>query len=170
LSGRLAGALPQWWKLGFEIRGRADSYLGLNGIAGQDESYYLHRFRLNSTMTIRPWLRIFTQAQDSRVAEYDHRPVPGTVADNADLRQAYLDVGVNGESPWVLRVGRQPLVFGDMRLVSTSNWSNVGPNYDAVRLTHTRPGVRLDWFASLVVTPGPASTGPARRGIDSQKG
>jgi len=153
LADRLVGALPEWWKLGFEIRGRADHYLNLDGTAGRDESYYLHRFRLNSTIAVRPWLRIFTQVQDSRAVGYDRRPVPGAVANTVDLRQAYLDVGVHGESRWALRVGRQPLLFGDMRLVSTSNWSNVGPNYDAVRLTHSRPGVRLDWFASLVVTP-----------------
>lgn len=91
MSDRLAGSLSEWWKLGFEIRGRADNYLGLNGVAGQDETYYPHRFRLDSMITIRPWLRISTQAQDSRAVDYDRRPVPGTVANTADLRQAYLD-------------------------------------------------------------------------------
>jgi hypothetical protein len=152
-NGALGNSMPSWWKLSLEIRGRADSYGGLSGVAGWDDHYYLHRLRLNSAFTVRPWLKLFVQLQDSRVADYDRLPTPATIRNPVDLRQAYVDVGIAGEQRWALRVGRQPLVFGDMRLVSTSNWSNVGPAYDGVRLTHAIGAARLDWFAVQVVQP-----------------
>jgi hypothetical protein len=49
-----------------------------------------------------------------------------------------------------------------MRLISTSNWGNVGPNFDAVRLTVRKPGVRADGFTSMVVVPGRGFDRPRR--------
>ena len=147
--------LPGWLKLGLEIRGRSDNYENLNGVAGFDDSYYLHRVRLTSTVTIRPWFRIVTQTQDTRVAGYGRSPVPYSVADFLDLRQGYVELGTAQEGPWGVIVGRQPLIFGDMRLVSTSNWGNVGTNYDGVRLTRRAGIARVDAFYTFVVTPCP---------------
>src|SRR6185503_3323264 len=70
-----------------------------------------------------------------------------------DLRQAYVEAGVEEGDGWTARAGRQPLVFGDMRLVSTSNWGNVGPAYDAARVSYRKAGARLDGFASSLVAP-----------------
>lgn len=152
-NGYLTPALPAWWRLSFEIRGRAESYQGISGVAGFGDGYYMHRLRVNSTFTVRPWLRVFAQFQDSRVGDYDRSPLPWTIRNPLDLRQAYVDVGVGGDQAWTVRFGRQALVFGDMRLVSTSNWSNVGPSYDGLRLTYARGKVRLDWFGVQVVQP-----------------
>lgn len=146
------GPWPSWWKLGGEVRGRLDSFTGLPGAPGDDDSFYLHRIRLNSSFQIQPAMRIFVQAQDSRVMGYERTPCPKTVANSFDLRQAYFEAG-NSDSGWRLRAGRQNMVFGDMRLVSTSNWGNVGPGFDAVRAGYRRPGVRLDAWGSFVVLP-----------------
>ncbi len=155
--------LPSWLKLTGEIRGRSDNYFGLNGTPGRDNSYYLHRLRLNVTVTVAPWLRLVAQGQDSREAGYDRAPVPYTLANPFDLRQGYVEIGLRADdAPWTLRFGRQPLVFGDMRLVSTSNWGNVGPNYDGLRLTVRQPGVRLDGFVSRVVVPGDGFDAPRK--------
>lgn len=148
---RLTGVMPHWWKLGIELRGRIDTYSGLETI-GRD-TYYLHRLRLNSTIRARPWLSFFTQVQDARTLDYDRRPIPATMRNPIDLRQAYMDIGTGEGGRWSLRVGRQPLTFGDGRMVSTSNWGNVGPTYDAVHLTRGTPSSRIDIFSSLVVLP-----------------
>ena len=153
LPDRLNSYLPRWWKLGVEIRSRLDTVTGYGGVADTRDTYYLHRLRLNSTITVRPWLKLFSQMQDARTVDYDRKPVPAVMRNPIDLRQAYADIG-NREQHWALRLGRQPIVFGDMRLVSTSNWSNVGAGYDGVRLTHTSPGAQWDLFSSLVVMPG----------------
>jgi hypothetical protein len=146
--------LPPWLKLGGEIRGRLDNYFGLNGTPDWDDTYYLHRFRFNARVSAAEWLRVVAQFQDSRQAGYDRTPVPYSVAQPLDLRLGYLELGSEAtEAPFALRVGRQPLVFGDMRLVSTSNWGNVGPAFDAVRVSLRRSRVRLDGFSSYVVVP-----------------
>lgn len=85
---RAADAMPDWWKLGLEIRGRAETYQGLGGIPGAADSYYLSRLRLSSTFTVRQWFHLFAQMQDSRAPGFDRRPLPGNVADTFDLRQA----------------------------------------------------------------------------------
>src|SRR5215470_7356732 len=69
-----ARALPDWWKFGLEIRGRWDTFDGTAAVPGRFDSYYMNRLRLNSTFTIRPWLRIFAQAQDSRTTDYTQQP------------------------------------------------------------------------------------------------
>ncbi len=146
--------LPEWLKVTGEIRGRLDSYFGVNGVAGRDDSYYLHRLRLDATAAVSPWLQVVAEGQDARQAGYDRTPVPYTIADPLDLRRLYVELGRRKEeAPWNLRIGRQPLIFGDMRLVSTSNWGNVGPNFDGVRLSVRENGMRLDGFASRVVVP-----------------
>jgi hypothetical protein len=95
------------------------------------------------------------QAQDARGFGYDRRPVPATITDSADLRQAFIDIGTPDEQPWNLRIGRQALIFGDMRMIGTSNWSNVGAGFDALRLTRKLGRARLDWFAATPVQPMP---------------
>lgn len=141
------------FKLGLEIRGRVEGHEAYSGVAGQDDAYYLHRVRFTSTFAVRPWLHLFGQIQDSRAPGYDRTPVPCSVTNTVDLRQAYVEIGLKGEQIWTVRAGRQPLVFGDMRILSTSNWGNVGPAFDAVRLSRKTPRARLDWFASLAVVP-----------------
>lgn len=145
--------LPDWWKFNVEIRGREDTFIDTSAKAGNLDSYYMSRVRLSSTFTIRPWLRVFTQAQDSRTTDYYTEPAPASVHDSMDLRQAYVELGVPGEGHWSARLGRQPLAFGDLRLIATSNWSNVGPAFDSARVSYTRPAVRLDWFSGFAVVP-----------------
>ena len=138
--------------MGGEVRGRLDNFTGLPNVPDGRDSFYLHRLRFNSAFQVRPWLKIFAQAQDSRVAGYDRAPCPQTVINSLDLRQAYAELG-SADSAWRFRAGRQTLVFGDMRLVSTSNWGNVGPGFDAFRASYSRSGVRLDAWVSSVVLP-----------------
>lgn len=142
--------LPRWLEVGAELRGRAEGFTGLDYAPGNNDSYYLHRLRLHAAVEPLPWLKLFAQAQDSRAPAF-RKPVPGTVANTLDLREAYVDLGNTEKGPWVLRFGRQELIFGDERLVGALNWSNVSRTFDAARLSYKREGVRLDWFASSVV-------------------
>lgn len=141
--------LPDWLKLGGEIRGRLEAMTGLNYTPGNDDTYYLHRLRLNVGIEPFSWLRLFAQAQDSRVGAYNHQPVPANFADSLDLHQAYLEV--QPVKAWTLRLGRQELSFGEERLVGVSNWSNTGRTFDVARVTYAKPGVQVDAFSGAVV-------------------
>jgi hypothetical protein len=113
---------------------------------------YLHRIRLNLTLTPAPWIRSVVQVQDARVAGWRTSPVPALVEDTLDVRQAYVELGT-ADAGWSFRAGRQPLIFGEARLVSTSNWGNVGPNYDGGRISYRSRKLSLDWFGASVVRP-----------------
>ena len=145
-----AQTLPHWLKVGAEVRGRGEAFTSWNFVPGEDNSYYLHRLRLNAAIEPASWLRVFLQAQDSQAPGY-RRPVPDNVADTLDVHQAYFEVGRS--EGWSLRFGRQEMIFGEERLVGASNWSNTGRSFDAVRLGWQRAKTRLDWFASAVVVP-----------------
>jgi len=147
--------VPSWLKLGAEMRGRVEGYSGLAQPFGDEDSYYLQRFRLNATISPRRWLTFYLEGQDARVFGYRRRPIAGTVQNPADLRQAYVELGSSLEGPWALRAGRQDLTFGDQRLIGAGDWGNVGRTFDAVRLTHQKQYGRFDLFAASQVVTAP---------------
>lgn len=142
----------RWLKVTGELRGRTEFNVPV-ALSNELNAQYLHRARLKATITAKPWLRGVVELQDSEVIDPDVKPVPASTADLVDLRQAYLEMGSMDEGHWGVRIGRQPLVFGDRRLVSTSEWGNVGPGYDAIRLTWSGPRSRTNVFTSALVSP-----------------
>lgn len=143
---------PSWLQLGAEIRGRAESFTGLDYQAGNDDAYYLHRLRLNAGIRPASWVRFSFQIQDARAPGY-REPVPTTVENTFDVRGAFVELGAPDSGGWGLRVGRQELAFGVERLVGPSNWSNVSRVFDAARLSYQGKRTRLDWFAATLVQP-----------------
>ncbi|HZT39214.1 MAG TPA: alginate export family protein [Bryobacteraceae bacterium] len=141
--------LPDWLKLGGELRGRLETMTGLNYAPGDDDTYYLHRLRLDIGIEPVGWLRLFVQGQDARVGAYNHKPVPSNFADSFDLRQGYVEI--RPWRAWTVRLGRQELSFGEERLVGASNWSNTGRSFDVARVTYAKPRARVDFFSGAVV-------------------
>jgi alginate export protein len=103
--------------------------------------------------------------------------------DNLDLHQAYLDLnqlfeGGVGEEVVTFRLGRQELSYGDQRLVSSLDWSNVGRAWDAGRIIWTPQGsladLRVDLFGSIIRDTAPGPTGlavptPTNLGADEKQ-
>ncbi len=145
-TGYADAELPRWAKLSGEARLRVEA---LDGILFRPagNTYLLSRVRLNFDATPGRWLRLSFQAQDSRVFFTNVSPLPSSQQDPIDLRVGFVQVGRSEESPVRLRVGRQPLDFGEGRLVADPNWSNVGRSFDAARLTLQSRGIRIDAFA-----------------------
>jgi hypothetical protein len=142
--------LPRWLKLGGEARMRFEDDLGMGYRNGNDDAFLLQRLRLR--MEVRPsqWMAFQFEGQDSRVWGYKAQPVPASILNAMDLRQAYLDLGKEG-TVLSARVGRQSLVFGEGRLVADPAWSNTGRTFDAVRMTFTKGRFKADAFAASVV-------------------
>lgn len=137
-------------KFGAELRGRAEAQRGAGFVSGANDTYYLHRLRLNAAFQPARLLRVFVQVQDSQAPALSRRPAPAGTVNTLDLRQGYLELGSSEKGPLALRVGRQDLIFGEERLVGAGGWGNVGRPFDAVRLTVGRPGARLDAFAACL--------------------
>lgn len=144
-TGYVNAELPSWLGLAGEERVRVESLDGI-GYESAGNTYLLQRLRLSLDVAAQPWLKFSFQLQDSRSLFTNASPTPSSQKDPADLRLGYLQLGKGEEGLLNLRVGRQSLNFGEGRLVSDPNWSNVGRSFDAVRLTLHYKKLRLDAF------------------------
>jgi hypothetical protein len=150
-SGGAKLGLPRWLTVGGEIRGRTEFNTGVS-FTERDSSFHLQRARLDLGIRLHRQVRFTAEFQDSRAFGWDTSPAPpASVADSADLRLANLQIGDAGEGPLELVAGRQALIFGSKRLISTSSWSNVGPAFDGVRLTQHWGALRVHYFAATRV-------------------
>jgi hypothetical protein len=155
--------LPSWVQFSGEERLRLEGYSGL-GYQPGDDTYLLHRFRFNLSLTPVPWLKIFAQTQDSRAFWKSAKPYAPPFQDTWDLRQAYAEAGDPDKSPAAVRVGRQELAFGEERLLGPANWINTPRVFDAARATFRYRRFRLDAFASSVVVLRDGRVGSADAG------
>ncbi|MGA2114236.1 MAG: alginate export family protein [Bryobacteraceae bacterium] len=133
-----------------EIRTRWEGGLGSDFALTPASSYVLTRTRLGLAYRPLSWLRFFGEAQDARVLFY--KVSPGTSLDDPfDWRQSYVEIGaVEGEGV-DLRVGRQDMVLGSGRLISSGDWSNVTKTFQIARGTITESKFKMDMFAGSVV-------------------
>lgn len=186
--------LSRHLKLDGQIRTRYElfdpfsySTAGLN----QADDYVLLRTRLGATFLLHPKLSVRIQIQDSRIwgeegAATATSPVGSatTSIDNVDLHQAYVDVNhlfedTLGQGTMSFRLGRQELSYGDQRLVSPLDWSNIARAWDALKIVIDPPGApggfKLDLFASVIRDTASANTGggpvaTAVNDLDSRQG
>ena len=70
----------------------------------------------------------------------------------AYTRRGYVEFGDISRGALALRVGRQDLAYGHLRLVGTSYWRNTSRGYDAALLSVNRGWFRLNAFAASPVT------------------
>ena len=144
--------LPHWLRLTGQLRVRVESPTAVEFRQQNDETDVLTRLRFGLLISPRPWLRWFAEWQDARAFGLSP-PVPGSLANRADLRQAWIEAGQFEGPGWGIRFGRQPLRFGSGRLVWDPDWSNCGRTFDALRITAAGRTVRIDAFAASVVVP-----------------
>jgi hypothetical protein len=139
-------------RVSVEERFRFESSEGLAAHPEVADGYGLNRLRISTQFRLPQRFSLTLQAQDARAFGYKITPCPASLQDSFDLRTAYLDYGDIEGSAVRMRLGRQPLVFGEGRLVADPEWGN-GRVFDAVRSTVRRKGLALDAFAASVVSP-----------------
>jgi hypothetical protein len=153
ISDGVNSKLPAWLRFGGEERSRMEYIVG-ESFKPIDDLYLLNRLRLNMDVLPLSWLKFSFQAEDSRVFGQNTLPAPATQKDAMDLRIGYVQVG-GEESPVTLSAGRQPLDFGEGRLLADPNWSNVGRTFDAWRVTLRHGTSKLDLFSGTSVKVNP---------------
>lgn len=90
----------------------------------------------------------FIQLQDSRNWGSEASVTANT--GNVDLHQGYADVLDLFTEPLDLRIGRMELQYGDQRLISPLDWSNVGRAWDGARLRLRGTNYAVDLFETVV--------------------
>jgi Alginate export len=106
----------------------------------------LYRWLLHTDVRYRDLFRVFAQGIVAHVEE-DDTPFQVGVSENiGDLQQLFLDFRFGEGSPYVLRVGRQELLFGTERFVSPFEWGNARRRFDGVRLMYEGDLWNVDAF------------------------
>lgn len=152
-SDELNRSLPKWIRFNGEYRARAEAFTGTGFVKGNDDAYFLNRFRVNMGLQPASWMKLNFQGQDARVFWKTQKPYGPPFQDTMDLRMAFAEFGDTEKGAFSLRVGRQELVYGEQRLIGHVSWLNTARTFDAVRATMRHGGYRLDAFASSVVVP-----------------
>jgi Alginate export len=143
--------LPQWLCFTSGYRARLEGYSAGGFREGNSDYYLLTRFRLG--VAIRPirWFKAYVELQDA-TAFWKSPPVAPPYQSTWDLRRAFVDIGDPEQDPVSLRVGRQDIAFGHLRLVGTAYWRNASRGWDAAMLAIRQRKFRVNaWAASPVV-------------------
>lgn len=107
--------------------------------------------------------------QDSRVLGLAVPPVAtqrgyGTLAP----WEAWLDLRSDLDDPWIwVRVGRQPVTWGDGRLIGENDWSHRPNSFDAARAHLRFDDFDLELMAAMLAPPGPVPPPYAPNGAEA---
>lgn len=145
--------LPSWVKFGFDHRFRFEGYSALRYHKDNNDRWLLNRFRIDTEIEARPWLKFFTQMQDARVFFKLNPSGQEPLINRTDLRLAHADWQLPVKVNLLLRAGRQEFGYGENRLLGPANWGSVARSFDAIKLTYKRDNFWLDLAASSVVRP-----------------
>jgi hypothetical protein len=137
-----------WYvSIGGETRTRYEYYDNVAFGAGpqDDNGYLLQRYLLHADWRFGERVRVFTQLQSGIENGRNGGPRP-TDENRLDLHQAFVDVKLDPQKAWTLRVGRSEIEFGSGRLVSAAEGLNVRRSFDGARLIYQRGR----WWGNLM--------------------
>src|SRR5262245_36893086 len=103
-------------------------------LTGRDNTYELIRTRVYGDLSLGDRLRIYGEFLDAQSFNEDLDPLP-IDEDRSDLLNLFAEVNVcevAGKPVWV-RVGRQELLYGSQRLISTLDWANTRRTFQGVK-------------------------------------
>ncbi len=140
--------------LRFEARANNNDFdATINGPT--DDAWLLTRLRLGARFQPASWFKVYVQGQDIREIGGSRPNNVGTLGadgdDVFDVLQGWLEVGPDALG-WRLRLGRQPLNYGDQRLLGNPQWLNSTRAWDAVKLQYSAETWQVDAFAGSPVS------------------
>jgi len=160
-----AQAFQSQFEVGGSVRLRSESKANFN-FDDSNQNYVLSQFRLNANWYATKSLKIYVELQDARiltqgssvVAELNDEARPNIFQDQLDVHQLFADANFNlNKTPVHLRIGRQKLNVGALRLLSSLEWVNTARVNDGMRVTIGNTSkLWVDFFTTRVVpvTPG----------------
>jgi hypothetical protein len=147
-----------------QIRVRAEyrdptSYLNTDPATRSDD-VFMTRIRLNLKFSVNDDIDVFVQPQDQRVWGQEASVLNDER--NMDLHQGYVEVRNFLGEPITIKVGRMELSYGDQRLISPLDWSNIGRAWDGAKLKYSAKDWWIEGFYTVIkdplaVAPAPGS-------------
>lgn len=121
-----------------------------------NNDYHLLRTRLHADLWYQDQFRLFAEMLDARALGLD-LPALGIDKNHTDMLNLFADVklGQFMDGPAYLRVGRQELLYGSQRLISTLDWANTRRTFQGVKTFWQTPAFNLDafWVRPMVTEP-----------------
>jgi len=127
-----------------------------------DSSYDQWRWRHYIDVRASDWIRAYIEMIDGSTNHAD-LPLQGIDKNRWDLQNYFADIRLPSvtDDPFYFRVGRQELLYGSQRLVSTLDWSNIRRNFEGLKV-FTRQDT---WdFDAFIVNPVNTAT-PSQRTV-----
>jgi len=144
----------------YRLRGEVQDEFDIRAYGtGTRENYLLSRLRLEVDWRLTSQFRLHAQVQDARTLglsfsdqDFDGRNSP--YHDPFDINQLYFDFR---PSKMVgLRIGRQPISYGDRRVFGPGDWGNTGRYvWDAVRIEIDEKSFSSHWLFGRYVLHDP---------------
>ena len=126
-------------------------------LTAADNDYLLTRVRTYGDLWYRDRLRLYAEFIGAYSNFGELPPLPIDV-NRADFLNLFVDLKVAelGGAPVYVRGGRQELLFGSQRLVSTVEWANTRRTFQGVRAFRRTEKLDLDafWVRPVAVRPG----------------
>lgn len=128
----------------FRMEARSNPAFGRRIRTQNTQQFY--RWFLHFNVKYNDVFRIFVQEAIVH-AEDQEGPFNALHENHGDLQQIFFDLRLGGaESPLVLRVGRQDLLYGNERLISPLEWASTRRRFDGVKLMLTTELWDIDGF------------------------
>jgi hypothetical protein len=137
-----------------------------NATGGRDDNDDLFRVRVYGDLWITQYVRVYAEFLSATSPDHELPPaLPDR--DPADFLNLFVDLralDVADEPVWV-RVGRQELLYGSGRLVSTLDWSNTRRTFQGVKAFWQSEDLDVDAFVVNPVVPVGTSAGGDKDGL-----
>lgn len=110
------------------------------------QSFTSMRVRVTMSALLEDDVSVFIQLQDVRIFGEETNTLSDFNADNLDLHQGYIDMGLFQSAPTAARIGRQEVNFGGQRLVGAVAWTQQARSFDGARLRLNREWGSVDFI------------------------
>ncbi len=112
-----------------------------------NNSFDLTRTRLHADLWYRDKVRLFAEGIDARSFNQNLTPLAIDV-NHTDMLNLFADIKIASlkEGSAYVRVGRQELLYGSQRLISTLDWANTRRTFQGVKTFWRTPKFDLDMF------------------------
>ena len=104
------------------------------------------RFRLNTKAVFKNSITVFAQIQDVRVWGEESDTLKDYSADSFDLHQGFGEVKISDS--FLLKIGRQELVYDGQRLVGSVGFLDQARSFDAAKGTFKFDSMKIEIFYS----------------------
>ncbi|SET34346.1 Alginate export [Nitrosospira multiformis] len=116
-------------------------------LTNTSDNYHMVRSRFHADFWYQNRIRLFAEFLDARTFGQALGPL-ATDANHTDMLNVFADIKIANikDGPAYLRVGRQELLYGSQRLISTLDWVNTRRTFQGVKGFWRTPTFDLDAF------------------------